>query len=375
MIYRISIAALLITTFASCSVVRGQELVRVRGDQVEMVWAVSGGALISFRFVDELTNPLNFEIPTGEQKTGYATSLRGHFMCLDRWGAPSKAEEMHGIPFHGEAPRVTWVIDQTPIDSTQGIVAKMSCVMPLAAMRVNRTVVLDQASSVALVTEQVSNTHHLARIYNLVQHPSIAPPFLNDGTLIDSSAEVGFAQDRPLPTMRAGANRWPTVSLAKGDVDLRRFRDAPGNESEHDVSSFTLSKKSDCGWVVASSPQHQLLLGYVWRTAEYPWLNLWRYRADGKLAARGLEFGTTGYHQPFPILVRQRSILDQPLYEPLDADETVAKSYLCFLAHIPQDFQGVASLELDANVIRLLERRAKDPREITVRTTLALPTP
>src|SRR6185436_2281876 len=116
------------------------------------------------------------------------------------------------------------------------------------------------------------------------------------------------------------------VVLAKGDVELRRFHDVPGNETEHDVSSFTLSNADDYGWVVASSPKHQLLLGYVWRTVEYPWLNIWRYRNEGKLAARGLEFGTTGYHQPFPILVRQSLILDRPLYEPLDADETVAKS-------------------------------------------------
>jgi hypothetical protein len=114
-------------------------------------------------------------------------------------------------------------------------------------------------------------------------------------------------------------------------------------------------------------------LGYVWKTEDYPWLNIWRSRRAGKLAARGLEFGTTGYHQPYPILVRQGEILNRRLYEPLDADETVTKSYLCFLARLPENYQGVASLQFDAGVIRLRERRDADPRETEIRTSLRLP--
>jgi hypothetical protein len=374
MVSRIVIAVFLAPVVLWCRRLPGEELISLRGNQVELVWAASGGSLVSFRFLDESTNPLSFEVtPDLEPRQDNAPYLRGHFLCLDRWGPPSKAEELRGVPFHGEAPRVVWTVDQPPADASGMISAQMSCVLPLAGMRVQRQIVLDAPGSVALVTERVISTGPLARIYNHVQHPSIAPPFLHDGTIVDSNAEIGFAQDRPVPTTRATASRWPRVPVGDGEADLRRFRDETGSTTQHDVSSFVFADGEVYGWVTACSPQHKLLLGYVWRTDDYPWLNIWRYRREGKPAARGLEFGTTGYHQPFPILVRQGQILDRRIYEPLDADQTVARSYLCLLAHIPEDFQGVASLRLDGGVIQVIERRDTDPRKVELHTRLSLP--
>jgi hypothetical protein len=268
---------------------------------------------------------------------------------------------------------VIWKVDQSPVNSSGQISAEMSCVLPMAGIHVKRSIVLDQAGSVALVTELVTNTNALSRIYNLVQHPSIAPPFLNDGTIVDSNAELGFVQDRPVPESRAAASHWPTAATGDRIADLRRFRDEAGNRSQNDVSSFVFAEDASHGWVTACSPMHGLLFGYVWRTSEYPWLNIWRSRRAGKLAARGLEFGTTGYHQPFPILVRQGEILGHRLYEPLDADETAVKSYLCFLARIPDDFAGVDILTLDAGSLKVRERRVAAPREIELQTALSLP--
>ena len=47
-------------------------------------------------------------------------------------------------------------------------------------------------------------------------------------------------------------------------------------------------------------------------------------------AARGLEFGTTGLHQPYSILVAKGRIFDRPLFEYLDAGQTVARSYAAY---------------------------------------------
>jgi hypothetical protein len=97
------------------------------------------------------------------------------------------------------------------------------------------------------------------------------------------------------------------------------------------------------------SPTTGLTIGYVWKTADYPWFSSWRssegnapVSADlpfhfkcicalkacmyfvlcGRVSsvcfvdwsallqiaqgARGLEFGTTGVHQPFPELAKMR---------------------------------------------------------------------
>jgi hypothetical protein len=218
----------------------------------------------------------------------------------------------------------------------------------------------------------MTNTNKLGRLYNMVQHPSIAPPFLNDDTLVDTNAHQGFVQDEPVPASRSSASRWPKLKIQGGEVDLRCFRSEQTNATQHDVSSFVFADQETFGWVTATSPRHKLLLGYVWKTADYPWLNIWRYRLGGKLAARGLEFGTTGYHQPFPILVRQGRILDRPTYEYLDADEAVSKSYLCFLARVPADFEGVRELRFDGDAIRLRENRDVNPRRIELSTGLSL---
>ena len=129
MFTRIVVAVCLALAVAWPDLLPAEELVKLRGKQVELVWAASGGALVAFRLLDNPTNPLNFEVtPDIEQRRDNAPILRGHFLCLDRWGGPSKAEEAHGVPFHGEAPRIVWKIDQPPVDASGRIAAEMSCV-------------------------------------------------------------------------------------------------------------------------------------------------------------------------------------------------------------------------------------------------------
>ena len=46
------------------------------------------------------------------------------------------------------------------------------------------------------------------------------------------------------------------------------------------------------------------MIGYIWPVEDYPWLSLYRSVVDGKIAARGLEFGTSGLHQPYGVLIK-----------------------------------------------------------------------
>ena len=39
-----------------------------------------------------------------------------------------------------------------------------------------------------MVTEDVKNDNKLGRVYNMVQHATIGPPFLDENTLVDSNA-------------------------------------------------------------------------------------------------------------------------------------------------------------------------------------------
>lgn len=326
--------------------------------------ASAGGGLIEFRLRDHALNPLNWRV-TPDLEPPVASGkpyLQGHFLCLDRWGPPTEAEQKRGVPFHGEAPRVMWQVQGKPEQRDGSVVAAMGCRLPLAGLKVQRA--LSLGGSALLVKEHVTNVNPRGRIYNWVQHPSIAPPFLDNATVVDSNAQQGFLQDNPVPTDQQQASKWPAVKINGQQVDLRRFVD--DGDDGHDVSSFVFSDSATLGWVTASNPKTGLMIGYIWKTDDYPWLNIWRYRHDGKVAARGLEFGTTGYHQPFPVLVREQRILGRSLFEYIDTGETVTKSYVVFVTKLPADFFGVARLQYQDHKIQILERGNDGPRRLVV---------
>lgn len=342
-----------------------QQRLVLRGEAATVGFSLQGGAMIEFRLNEHSLNPLNWEVSTDADKIeAKGPRPQGHFLCFDRWGAPSAAEANKGIPFHGEAPYTIWKIQQPTADKGDWLEAEMSCELPLTAMKVERRMFLSRKSSALVVTEKVTNTARLGRLYNLVQHPTIAPPFLDDQTIVDSNAQQGFSQQGPVPDSNSRRHQWPQMQFAEGMDDLRHFR-GDGKDG-HDVSSFVFSENSSIGWVTACHPAGKLLLGYLWQTVDYPWLNIWRYRDQSKVAARGLEFGTTGYHQPFPILVRQHRILDRPLYDYLDADESHERSYVAFISAIPEDFRGVASVSIVDRQIRITEVGAENARRVEV---------
>ena len=69
------------------------------------------------------------------------------------------------------------------------------------------------------------------------------------------------------------------------------------------VVSFIV--ESDYGWITATSPNTNLLLGYVWETKSMHGIHMWRKTANRKPFVRGLEFGTTGLHRKAAELIEQ----------------------------------------------------------------------
>ena len=319
---------------------QSRPLFKLSNEHASVAVDLLGGSIVDFRLAGSSVNPL---IWANDPKPGEAKPM-SHFVCLDRWGQPSEAELANGMPFHGEVTRVEWKREAT--DS-------MSARLPMAGLHVKRTMrMLDGPAF--LVEETVTNENELGRTYNMVQHPTIGPPFLDANTLVDSNARQGFMQSSPLPNPEVPAIVWPMALEDAQPVDLRRLTDDP----LPNVCSFVVD--DELGWVTAYSPTSGLILGYVWRTAEYPWLNIWRHVADGKPLARGLEFGTTGLHQPFPTLVKKGSIFERPLLDYLDAAESKTRTYVAFLVKAPRDFAGVGDVET-FGAVSLVERQGQRP--------------
>lgn len=311
-------------------------------------------------------NPLSWDAAAhdGRDTECLEPRMMGHFLCCDRWGPASEAEEANGMPYHGEATAVNW----DAVDGTDSSALVMSAMLPMAGLKVLREVKLLKTSThtpsgsalpvdkfaVAVVSEQVTNINKLSRIYNLVQHPSIAQPFLNADTVIDCNGKRGFAQGDARtfdPSPAAQAFEFPDAINRAGSHANARLMTG----GEDDVVSYEIEPGAPIGWVCATSARNKLLFGYVWRPIHYPWISLWCSSRDGAPCARGLEFGTTGLHQPFDVLARHPAIFDLSTYKHIDAEETQTYRYVTFLVEVPDDFGGVSGINLEGEVLTVSE--------------------
>ncbi len=347
---------ILATTSANAEeTVNGRPAVVLESPAAKMVIDLGGGSIVDFHLAAGGLNPLRWIGPADAEK-----ELRpmAHFLCLDRWGQPSEAELRNGMPYHGEATRVRWKQSGAAERRDGGVTAGMDASLPMAGLDVHRTVRLSVASALFSVSETVTNRNKLGRVYNMVQHPSIGPPFLDETTVVDSNAQRGLTQSSPMPNPEKPELRWP-AALNKGKpVDLRRLT----NDPDPNVVSFVVDE--ELGWVTAVNASKELLLGYIWKTAEYPWLNIWRHVENGKPLARGLEFGTTGLHQPFSVLTKKPHVFGRPTFTYLDAGESATRSYDAFLAKVPPDFRGVDRVTHRGSQLVIRERGSA--REVAI---------
>jgi hypothetical protein len=307
--------------------VAAAEVVVLESGEARLGIETEGGAIVDFQLKRKPLNPL-----TWEEASRAANRWRGHFVCFDRWGAPSEAERANGMPYHGEAAKATWQVTKKTATTVE-----MEARLPMVMMEMQRKVTL--AGAVATVEETVRNAGLLSRPYNLVQHPTIAPPFLDEETVVDANARRGFSQASPMPNPEAPEFVWPAAMDGARMVDIRRLRD----DAAPNVASYVVDE--EWGWTTALSPTKGLLIGYRWKTAEYAWFNVWRDVRNGKPAARGLEFGTTGLHQPFPVLARKGTIFGRALFVFADAGEAHTRTYEMFLAEAPAGMKAVATVE------------------------------
>lgn len=342
----------------AAQVANGRPAVVLENRQARLVLDLKGGTIADFHLLEHPVNPLNWGTP---KEGDMAIRGFGHFLCLDRWGPPSEAEGAKGMPYHGEASRVEWSTVREPAEQSGGQETQLSAVLAKAGLMIKRTVRLASGSAVFRVEEEVTNQNPLGRMLNMVQHPTVGPPFLDETTVVDCNGRQGFAQGGSLPNPELPSFFWPQALTRDGEsVNLRRLTTDP----HPNVVSYTID--GSLGWVTAATPGQQLLIGYVWRTSDYPWVSLWRDVRNGKPSARGLEFGTTGLHQPFSVLAKKGQIWERPLFEYLDAGQSLVRRYLCFLLRVPKDFAGVESLRLDKGKLVLQERGRTPVRDLAL---------
>ena len=313
-----------------------------------------GGAIIDFHLHENGINPLSFvfsnEQMPDNNKSG--APYQGHFVCLGRWGAPSDGEINAGLPNHGQAANIHWKLE----DQSEHT-CKMHVDASLEGLHVDRTSEMDKDNPVYRITEEVTNVNPLGRLYHIVQHPTLARPFLDEALIVNSNATMGF--NALAETIENTISNWPEgICEDKSVVNVI----SPDREYSS-VFSYVVNKESDLGWISAYSPTHNLVLGYLWNRSDYPWINVWQHWEEGEITYRGLEFGSTGVHKPFKEILEAgiTTLLGEKTVDYIDAGESISRSYISFLCKAEPGFNGIEDIKMRNGTITIKSINAGQP--------------
>lgn len=330
-------------------------VVKMENSNVLLLINLNGGSYFDFHLKDLPVNPVSWRATKPEEKM-----FMGHFVCFDRWGPPSVGEKANGFRHHGEVNTESWELLNAPQIIEGRSTSSMKCILPMAGLQLTRKMELSADEPVFYVTEEIKNLNKNGRIFNIVQHVSLAPPFLDKSTLFDNNTVQGF-EDREDGSLNQEdiVLKWPQADHNGQKVNLRQFEcDWPK------VSSFVYNQNDIYGWVTACNPEKKLMLGYIWKIEDYPWINFWRSMENDVPMAFGMEFGTTGLHEPLPVVAKKGKVFGQNIYAFIDANEVITKSFTAFLAKIPKDYKGVEKIEI-TNSLFIIKEKNRVSRDIT----------
>jgi hypothetical protein len=287
------------------------------------------------------------------------SSILGHNLCLDFFGAPSAAETAAGVPVHGEAPCVLW-----QASSRTGNAITYTAELPLAQMRVRRAIKLGPNAATLWITESVENLSAFDRPFGWQQHPTLGPPFLAPGeSYFDMPGTRSLVYPREFSKgerlKRGEEFEWPNAPGANGEsVDLRNW---PVGRKSSDYTATLIDPAKTWGWFTAINTKQRLLIGYVWPRKDWPWVGNWeenRFRDGkpwlGKGLTRGMEFGTTPFPDSRRDAISLGTLFDTPTYRWIGARQKQTVGYGAFLASIPPGTTGVRDVLVEGNRLKIV---------------------
>lgn len=258
----------------------------------------------------------------------------GHFLCFDRWGPVTADESARGLSYHGEAGAVTWKWGKV----TDTIV-ELSTTLPVARLRARRAIRMIDSAGIASITNVFQNPTDAVRDYNVVEHVLLSPHWLSDDVRLTSNVVRGFVQING-EEVADSEFEWPKAHVKGRARDLTQSTMADGIV----VASLVFAKGTEWGWVCLQNSRTSELLGYVWRVADYPWLNLYWAVDQGRVLDRGIEPGSTGMSQPMAVLQETRTKLGEAILRSLPPRATRLYRMWCIALRTPRDSGSVKTL-------------------------------
>ena len=335
-------------------------------DKLELTILATGGSLANLVRLDDpeklspYWNPVRMAREIGQNPP--AGSGWGHFVCVDGFGPVSSEERAAGLPGHGEAHTVPFEVEYS------GRVANYTKLtftanLPLLHENLRRTFRLADGESVIYVNSELESRLGFDRPACWAEHATIGSPFLApEVTVVDMSGSRGKTLRHPprqaLPLRLASFQdfNWPTAPLiAGGTVDLRS---TPATPNSLDHITCLMDPSRPLVWVTAINTAKHMILGYVFRREDYPWLQDWEFYPANLKMARGLEFSSQPFDVPRREAIQTNSMFDAPTYRWLPAKSKIESRFLLFYAKTPEGFRKVDDVRIEGGKVIVEDRQA-----------------
>ncbi|MCX6622671.1 MAG: hypothetical protein NTY38_16700 [Acidobacteria bacterium] len=282
--------------------------------------------------------------------------IMGHNVCIDLFGGPTPEEAAAGMTVHGEASVNTYAITEAPGSLAQ------EATLPASQLKFSRRTSLAPGSHVIQISETVENLGAWDRPIAWTQHVTLGPPFLEKG-LTQFRAPGKRSATHPddfapgHQYMQPGVEfDWPNVPAKQGGtVDLRVFTDTPCSAG---FTTTLMDPEREQAYFMAWSPSTKVLIGYVWRQADFPWLGIWEENYsrtilpwNGEALTRGMEFGASPFPESRRQMLERPPLFGQPGYRWIPARTAVSLDYCAFITSaeaIPEDvtWDGAGGIRL-----------------------------
>jgi hypothetical protein len=270
----------------------------------------------------------------------------GHMVCFPNFGPASPEERQNGIGGHGEANSVDWQQTKPPQIDQQGITFFYGAELPKTQYRIERAISLKMGEPQVHVQEWVENLTAYDRPYNWDEHATFGAPFAApDRTVLDVSGTKAVSDPRRTAGNQWAVNRefvWPNAPKADGGtISLREFHAVPNGQA---YTVVLADQSRPMSWFTLFNRDYPLLVGYVFSTADHPWIIDWQNQPQaGSPAgvARGIEFGTSPVDEGLRKSVERAQMFGVPTYRFIAARQRLSTEFTIFLTEVPNGFNGV----------------------------------
>ncbi len=330
---------------------RNRKAVQLENEECRVTVLVEGGHIVELLHKASGVNPLwtppwpsiepstySPEIhpeygPAGEARL--LAGIMGHSLCLDIFGGPSEAEAAAGMSVHGEASVLPY--DVSAVNGS--LIARLN--LREAGLRFERYVSFVAPTAIS-VSETIENLTAWDRPIGWTQHVTLGDPFVEPGVTVFRASATRSKVFEPdfagrYSYMQAGAEfDWPDVPRSGGGAaDMRTFVDLPASGA---FTAHLMDPKRQDAFFLAWSPKSKVLIGYVWKQADFPWLGIWEENRsrlgppwNGRTVTRGMEFGVSPIPETRRQMIARGSLFGVPGFRWIPARSVVRVEYQAFV--------------------------------------------